>query len=281
MSAGTAFAKRYAGGYVDLPTQTTPIDSTALNALETALLQLISAAATVDGQVAQWDFANTRFGPALLLNKNIDPSAAIASSKIDFTGGNGIVDANIAAAAAIARTKLNFGSGLVNADIAAAAAIAISKLAGYPADGTKVLKGDGTWATALTTNVWQFSGKNNGSNTDITMTTKTYDDIGSDDWTAHAYYTVPATGKYIVFVQMQQISGTGTGGMGGTIIHKDSTGSSIATLATMNTTQLNTSATIVAGASYTASDRIVVQESNGASGSAGTCQGVVTVMRVA
>lgn len=40
-------------------------------------------------------------------------------------------------------TVLN--GGIDNANINAAAAIAASKLAGYPADGAKVLKGDGTW----------------------------------------------------------------------------------------------------------------------------------------
>ena len=43
-----------------------------------------------------------------------------------------IVDADINVSAAIARSKLNFGSGLVNADIATGAAIALSKLATDP-----------------------------------------------------------------------------------------------------------------------------------------------------
>ena len=145
MSAGTAYSKRYAGGFADLPSQTTAIDQTFLNAVETALLQLLGQAPTADGQVAQWDFANTRFGPALILNKNVDPAAAIASSKIDFSGGNALTNSAIAGAAAIARSKLDFGSGLVNADIAAAAAIALSKL---NIGGTvgQVVKGDASVA---------------------------------------------------------------------------------------------------------------------------------------
>lgn len=139
MAAGTAYSKRYAGGFVDKPTLTTPIDSTFLNAVEAALLQLIGSAPTADGQVQQWDFANTRFGPALILNKNVDPAAAIASSKIDFSGANGLTNAAIAGAAAIARSKLDFGAGLVNADISGAAAIALSKLAAYPANGSNVV----------------------------------------------------------------------------------------------------------------------------------------------
>jgi hypothetical protein len=141
MSAGTAYSKRYGGGFADLPATTSAIDQTFLNAVEAALLQLIGSAPTVDGQVAQWDFANTRFGPALLLNKNVDPAAAIASSKIDFTGGNALTNAAIAGAAAIARSKLDFGSGLVNADISATAAITTSKLAA-PSDATVAVLGD-------------------------------------------------------------------------------------------------------------------------------------------
>lgn len=129
MSAGTAYSKRFPGGFVDEPTETTPIDQQFLNAVEAALLQILGAAPTADGQVAQWDNVNTRYVPALILNKNVDAAAAIAKSKIDLTGANGIVNADIAAAAAIARSKLNFGGGLVNADIDAAAAISISKIA--------------------------------------------------------------------------------------------------------------------------------------------------------
>lgn len=124
-----AYTRRFAGGFVDKPTLTTPIDSTFLNAVETALLELVSADGTADGQVMSWIAASSKFGPALLLNKNVDPAAAIAKSKLDLSGANGIVNADVATAAAIARSKLDFGSGLVNADISASAAIALSKLA--------------------------------------------------------------------------------------------------------------------------------------------------------
>lgn len=144
MPAGTAYTKRYPGGFSDLPALTTPADSAFLNAVEAALLQLLGAAPSADGQVAQWDQANTRFGPALILNKNIDPAAAIAKSKLDLTGANGIVDADISGTAAIARSKLNFGSGLVNADVATNAAIALSKLAGSWTSYTP------TWTTSGT-----------------------------------------------------------------------------------------------------------------------------------
>jgi len=129
VSAGTAYAKRYAGGFFDKPSTASAIDSTFLNAVEVALLQLIGAAPTVDGQVMQWDDGNTRYGPALLLNKNVAAGAAIAKSKLDFSGASGIVNADVAGAAAIARSKLDFGAGLVNADISSAAALATNKIA--------------------------------------------------------------------------------------------------------------------------------------------------------
>lgn len=40
-------------------------------------------------------------------------------------------------------------TGITNADIASNAAIGISKLAGYPSDSGKFLRGDGTWATLV------------------------------------------------------------------------------------------------------------------------------------
>lgn len=67
-----------------------------------------------------------------------------------------LVDAQIAAGAGIAYSKLALANSIVsadivdgsivNADINASAAIGIAKLAGYPTDATKFLRGDGTWA---------------------------------------------------------------------------------------------------------------------------------------
>jgi len=192
MSAGTAYTKRYGGGFINLPTTTTPIDSAFLNAVEAALREIYAVPPSADGQVMQWDNASTRIGPALLLNKNVDPAAAIAYSKLAL--GTSIVNADIAGAAAIAYSKLSLANQVVNADIAAGAAIAASKLAAYPTDVTKALKGDGTWAKvptvtyALTSNApaspgdgdiwiavdsltlatyqWMFRWNNGSSNTD-------------------------------------------------------------------------------------------------------------------
>jgi len=143
-----AYAKRYAGGFVDKPTLTTPIDSTFLNAVEAALLALYDAAPGAANMVPVWTPGGTHYVPQLLTNASIDPAAAIAKSKL---ANLAIADADVAGGAAISRSKLNFGAGLVDADIAAAAAIVASKLAGYPTDGNKVLAGDGTWVnrTAL------------------------------------------------------------------------------------------------------------------------------------
>jgi hypothetical protein len=66
----------------------------------------------------------------------LSPSAMAAGQPEDIS----VVLGNFQAIAAI------INGGLDNGNLNAAAAIAISKLAGYPADVTKVLKGDGTWA---------------------------------------------------------------------------------------------------------------------------------------
>ncbi len=65
----------------------------------------------------------------------VSPGAMQAGQPEDIS----VVLANFQALA----TLLN--GGLDNTNIAVAAAIAASKLAGYPADGTKALLGDGTW----------------------------------------------------------------------------------------------------------------------------------------
>jgi hypothetical protein len=54
-----------------------------------------------------------------------------------------VVLANFQAIAAV------LNGGIDNANINAAAAIAISKLAGYPSDASKSLKGDGTWGPGV------------------------------------------------------------------------------------------------------------------------------------
>lgn len=99
-----AYTKRYAGGFVDEPSTASAVDSTFLNAVEAALLNLLTVDGSVDGQVLQWVQASTRFGPAMLLNKNIDADAAIDWTKINSAGQ--IKDADIAAGAAIQASKI-------------------------------------------------------------------------------------------------------------------------------------------------------------------------------
>lgn len=128
-----AYAKRYAAGFNDSGIAGgTPADSQFLNAVEAALLKLFDTDPTIDGQVAQWIAASSKFGPALILNKNIDAAAAIAKSKLDLAGQ--ITDADIAGAAAIAGSKI--------------ASLTPSKLVGYPSNAAQFLRGDGAWATA-------------------------------------------------------------------------------------------------------------------------------------
>lgn len=166
-----AYAKRYAGGFLDKPALTTPIDSAFLNAVETTLLKLQSVDPTADGQVMQWDAANTRFGPALLLNKNIAAGASIDKSKLNLAGT--ITDADIAAAAGITGSKL--------------ANVPPSKITGYPADATKALFGDGTWKdpTAGSSAKWAKAYRNtnfvlvNNSNTIPALDTFASNTIGA------------------------------------------------------------------------------------------------------
>lgn len=120
-----AYTKRYGAGFNDLGIPgATPADSQYLNAVETSLLRLDAVDPTVDGQVMQWVAASSRFGPALLLNKNIDPAAAIDKSKLNLTGQ--IVNADISASASIAKSKLAALS-IVDADVSS---ISASKITG-------------------------------------------------------------------------------------------------------------------------------------------------------
>lgn len=140
------YVKRYPGGFLDLPNQTTPVDSAFLNAVETALLHLLGEAPLAD-EVGVWSAA----GGGALVYQKITNAQIAAGAAIDKTklGPLNIVDADIAATAGIAKSKLG-ALNIADADIQAAAAIAISKLAGYPGDATKALRGDGTWGPTTT-----------------------------------------------------------------------------------------------------------------------------------
>jgi len=101
--SGETYQKRYAGGFVDLPSQTTAIDSQFLNAVEQALVRLLGADPG-NSTVPAWSAALSRFVFQLLTNASVDPAAAIARSKLDF--GAGLVDGDLAAGANIAQSKI-------------------------------------------------------------------------------------------------------------------------------------------------------------------------------
>jgi hypothetical protein len=142
---GAPYVKRFGGGgFVDLPTQTTPIDSQFLNAVEDALVRLLGVTPS-NNTVGVWTpgGANGALVYQQITNAQVDPAAAIARSKLDF--GGGLTNSDIAVGAAIAYSKLQLANSIVNGDISPSAAIAIAKLAGYPTDATKFLRGDGSW----------------------------------------------------------------------------------------------------------------------------------------
>ena len=68
----------------------------------------------------------TSIAPGVIVNADVNSSAAIAYSKLNLA--TSIVNADVSASAAIAYSKLNLTSGIVNADVSASAAIAYSKL---------------------------------------------------------------------------------------------------------------------------------------------------------
>lgn len=120
------YTQRYAGGFVNAD-GSRQVDATFLNNVESALLSLFGVAPATNGALV-WD--GTKFtAAALVKNAQVDPAAAIDKTKL---GPLGIVDADVSGGAAIDGSKLSN--------------IPPSKIAGYPADPLKVLKGDATWA---------------------------------------------------------------------------------------------------------------------------------------
>lgn len=98
-----AYVKRWVAGFTD-DDNSKPADAQFLNAVESALLVLLGEEPTAD-YIPAWDGGLLRFHFQKLLNKHIDPAAAIARSKLDF--GGGLVDADISATAAIAASKIS------------------------------------------------------------------------------------------------------------------------------------------------------------------------------
>ena len=120
--AGEAYAKRYAGGFVDLPSQTTAIDSLFLNAVETELLRLLGADPIANG-VQVWDSGLGRFKTIKLTTNELAPTAGITNAQL--AGG-----------------------------------IAPSKLAGFPSSSSYFLAGDGSWTLlSSVTGLQSFNGR--------------------------------------------------------------------------------------------------------------------------
>lgn len=92
-----------------------------------------------------------------IVNADINASAAIAYSKLDLTGN--IVNADINASAAIVYSKLDLTGGIVNADVNASAAIAGTKIdpdfGSQAVDTTGALSCGALTATGLTHNITQ------------------------------------------------------------------------------------------------------------------------------
>lgn len=84
-----------------------------------------------------------------IVNADINASAAIAYSKLNLA--TSIVNADISNSAAIAYSKLNLATSIVNADIASAAAIAYSKLAALTASRLLVSNGSGAVSVSAVT----------------------------------------------------------------------------------------------------------------------------------
>ena len=81
---------------------------------------------TPAGDVTIANDGTTAIASGVIVNADVNASAAIAYSKLNLA--NSIVNADVGAAAAIAYSKLNLGTSIVNADVNASAAIAYSKL---------------------------------------------------------------------------------------------------------------------------------------------------------
>ena len=82
---------------------------------------------TLSGDITVNSSGVTAIGAGVIVNADINASAAIAYSKLNLVGS--IVNADVNASAAIAYSKLNLSGSIVNADVNASAAIAYSKLA--------------------------------------------------------------------------------------------------------------------------------------------------------
>ncbi len=115
----------------------------------------------------------------VIVNADVNASAAIAYSKLNLS--DSIVNADVNASAAIAYSKLNLSASIVNADVAAAAAIALNKLAATTASRALVSDASGfvTASSVTSTELGYVSGVTSSIQTQINNLTST---INNFEW---------------------------------------------------------------------------------------------------
>jgi len=91
----------------------------------------------------------------------VNPAALVAGQPEDIS----VLLANLQAIQSV------LNGGVDNSNIAAAAAIVASKIAGYPSDATKYLRGDGTWGIVPPPVATGIGGVVSGANTDLPAAT--------------------------------------------------------------------------------------------------------------
>jgi len=101
----------------------------------------VPTATALSGDITVDSSGVTAISSGVIVNADVNASAAIAYSKLNLAGS--IVNADVSASAAIAYSKLALSGSVVNADINASAAIARSKLASGTADHVLINNGSG------------------------------------------------------------------------------------------------------------------------------------------
>jgi hypothetical protein len=158
-SSGTTNWNIVGGFFANLP-------NTLTNPMTTAGDIILAGASGTPGRLAKGAAGTVLKGGATpaygqVANADVDPSAAIAYSKLNL--GTSIVNADVSASAAIAYSKLNLGTSIVNADVSASAAIAGSKIAAATSSVTGTVSYEDSGTFALT---WQ---QNAGAHSSVTV----------------------------------------------------------------------------------------------------------------
>lgn len=108
----------------------------------------VATEVTMSGDVTITNAGVAAISSGVIVNDDVNASAAIAYSKLNLA--TSIVNADVAVGAAIAYSKLNLATSIVNADVAVAAAIARSKLASGTADHVLINDGSGVMSSEAT-----------------------------------------------------------------------------------------------------------------------------------